>query len=78
MKLPKGRRVLVALDEGQVPRWKKGTGAGRGPAHVGLQAGSPRGGKGPVQVRAPHRVSRDHSNGLEGFLRVWFLSCAAF
>ena len=52
------------MEEGHRGR-KKGTGAGRGPAHVGLQAGSPRGGKGHVQVRAPHRVSRDHSNGLE-------------
>lgn len=75
MKLPTGGRVLAALEGGaQVEeRRRSRKAAARGPSG-GLRGGR----KGHVQVRAPHRVSGDHGHGLEGFLRVWLLSRAAF
>ena len=70
MKGPRGGPVLVARPGAGAG--EESPGAGRGP-----RPGAS-GGEGRMQVGAQHRVTRDHSDGFEGLLRVWLLSCAAF
>ena len=75
MKLPKGGRVLAALDKGQVPGWKKGTGAGR---RAPGQAGGPRTWAFRPGLRAEERVTcrSEPRTGLAGITATaWRVSC---